>query len=84
MFGVVSTPHSMPKSFGFPSGNSTITLKLVAITSRSGNPTRMEMKNMERDENEELGCGCGFLWGQFMDAGIDESVFYCPCCGREV
>ena len=35
-------------------------------------------------EKQELGCGCGFLWGQFIDANIDELVNYCPTCGERV
>tara|TARA_B100000579_G_scaffold347617_1_gene300774 strand:+ start:12996 stop:13139 length:144 start_codon:yes stop_codon:yes gene_type:complete len=27
---------------------------------------------------------CGFLWGQFMDANIDELVNFCPSCGEAV
>lgn len=36
----------------------------------------------KRDANEEM-C-CGFLWGQFIDANIDEMVNFCPNCGCEV
>jgi len=35
-------------------------------------------------DDEELSCGCGFLWSQFEKAGIDELVNYCPCCGNGV
>lgn len=35
-------------------------------------------------DDEELNCGCGFLWSQFVDAGIDDLVYYCPCCGKKV
>ena len=38
----------------------------------------------EMNYNDELDCGCGFLWGQFVDANIDEMVNYCPCCGITV
>jgi len=32
----------------------------------------------------ELGCGCGLVWGQFIDAGMDELVQYCPMCAEAV
>lgn len=34
--------------------------------------------------DDELGCGCGFIWAQFMDMRIDELVNFCPCCGEKV
>ena len=27
---------------------------------------------------------CGFLWWQFVEAGIDELVNFCPHCGQPV
>ena len=38
----------------------------------------------KRDPNTELGCGCGFMWCQFIDANIDELVNFCPMCGEKV
>ena len=39
---------------------------------------------MKKEYDEELDGGCGFVWGQFIDANIDELVNYCPTCGEKV
>tara|TARA_R110000824_G_scaffold1272_1_gene6655 strand:+ start:137 stop:262 length:126 start_codon:yes stop_codon:yes gene_type:complete len=39
---------------------------------------------MKKEHEEQLNCGCGFLWSQFVEAGIDELVNYCPTCGEKV
>ena len=40
-----------------------------------------ETTTNRRQPDDELNCGCGFVWSQFINAGIDSLVNYCPCCG---
>lgn len=42
------------------------------------------MTTFHIDGDEELPCGCGFIWQQFIDANIHEVVYHCPGCGKKV
>jgi hypothetical protein len=37
--------------------------------------------SIQYEGDEELSCGCGFIWSQF-EGFMREDVRYCLCCGE--